>query len=64
GAYGCILDPDLSKEDVEYMMFYEDYIQERLRHRDQMRRWESYVIRRPLEQRRNAQNNRPLEENY
>ncbi|GJZ71617.1 hypothetical protein Tco_0635468, partial [Tanacetum coccineum] len=45
-------DPYLSREDVEYMMFYEDYIQECLRHCDQMRRWESYVIRRPLEQRR------------
>ncbi|GJY67304.1 hypothetical protein Tco_0469542 [Tanacetum coccineum] len=27
-------DPYLSKEDAEYMMFYEDYIQERLRHHD------------------------------
>ncbi|GJZ19374.1 hypothetical protein Tco_0555964 [Tanacetum coccineum] len=41
-------DPDLSKEDAEYMMFYEDYIQERLRHHDQMRHWESYVNGRPL----------------
>ncbi|GKE55645.1 hypothetical protein Tco_1494830 [Tanacetum coccineum] len=45
-------DPDLSKDDAEHMMFYEEYIQERLRHRDQMRRWESYVNGRPLEQRR------------
>ncbi|GJY96825.1 hypothetical protein Tco_0513735 [Tanacetum coccineum] len=30
-------DPDLSNEDAEYMMFYEEYIQERLRHHDQMR---------------------------
>ncbi|GJY07907.1 hypothetical protein Tco_0374961 [Tanacetum coccineum] len=36
-------DPYLSREDVEYMMFYEDYIQECLRHCDQMRRWESYI---------------------
>ncbi|GJU94628.1 hypothetical protein Tco_1319384 [Tanacetum coccineum] len=42
---------DLSKEDAEYMMFYEEYIQERLRHRDQMRCWESYVNGRPLDQR-------------
>ncbi|GJW45002.1 hypothetical protein Tco_0073801 [Tanacetum coccineum] len=41
-------DLDLSKEDSEYMMFYKEYIQERLRHR----RWESYVNGRPLELRR------------
>ncbi|GJS03073.1 hypothetical protein Tco_0319581 [Tanacetum coccineum] len=45
-------EPDISKEDVEYMMFYEEYIQDRLRHRDQMRHWESYVNGRPLKQRR------------
>ncbi|GJV65403.1 hypothetical protein Tco_1476231 [Tanacetum coccineum] len=32
-------DPDLSREDAEYMMFHEEYIQDRLRHRNQMRRW-------------------------
>ncbi|GJX03379.1 hypothetical protein Tco_0189295 [Tanacetum coccineum] len=42
-------DPDLRDEDVEYTRFYEEYIQDRLRHRDQMRRWESYVNGRPLE---------------
>ncbi|GJV77330.1 hypothetical protein Tco_1508914 [Tanacetum coccineum] len=42
----------LSKDDAEFMMFYEEYIQERLRHRDQMRCWVSYVNGRPLEQRR------------
>ncbi|GJS92862.1 hypothetical protein Tco_0799830 [Tanacetum coccineum] len=31
-------DQDLSKDDAEHMMFYEEYIQERLRHHDQMRR--------------------------
>nr|GEU82369.1 UBN2 domain-containing protein [Tanacetum cinerariifolium] len=31
-------DPNLSKEDAEYMMFYEEYIQECLKHRDQVRR--------------------------
>ncbi|GKC07872.1 hypothetical protein Tco_0999482, partial [Tanacetum coccineum] len=36
-------DPALSKDDAEFMRFYEEYIQERLRHQDQMRRWESYV---------------------
>ncbi|GJQ93615.1 hypothetical protein Tco_0004754 [Tanacetum coccineum] len=45
-------DPYLSKEDAEYMMFYEEYIKDLLRHRDQMRRWESYVNGRPLHQRR------------
>ncbi|GKD04255.1 hypothetical protein Tco_1179229 [Tanacetum coccineum] len=37
-------DPDLIKDNAEHMMFYEEYIQERLRHRDQMRHWESYKI--------------------
>ncbi|GKF64399.1 hypothetical protein Tco_0187847 [Tanacetum coccineum] len=44
-------DPTLSKDDAEFMVFYEEYIKERLRHRDQMRRWESYVNGRPLQQR-------------
>ncbi|GJU25194.1 hypothetical protein Tco_1163815 [Tanacetum coccineum] len=42
-------DLDLRDEDAEYMRFYEEYIQDRLRHREQMRRWESYVNRRPLQ---------------
>ncbi|GKE16563.1 hypothetical protein Tco_1424140 [Tanacetum coccineum] len=41
-------DLDLSKEDTEHLMFYKEYIQERLRHRH----WESYVNGRPLELRR------------
>ncbi|GJY21966.1 hypothetical protein Tco_0394532 [Tanacetum coccineum] len=41
-------DPNLNNEDAEYMMFYEEYIQDRLRHHDQMRCWESYVNGRPL----------------
>ncbi|GJX75375.1 hypothetical protein Tco_0313970 [Tanacetum coccineum] len=45
------VDLDLSNEDAEYMEFYEEYIKECLRHRDQMRHWESYVNGRPLEQR-------------
>ncbi|GJT10671.1 hypothetical protein Tco_0857713 [Tanacetum coccineum] len=44
-------DPKLKNEDVEYMRFYEEYIIDHLRHRDQVRRWKSYVIGRPLEQR-------------
>ncbi|GJT18078.1 hypothetical protein Tco_0876784 [Tanacetum coccineum] len=44
-------DPNLSVEDALYMRFYEEYIIDLLRHRNQIRRWESYVNRRPLEQR-------------
>ncbi|GJY89655.1 hypothetical protein Tco_0504851 [Tanacetum coccineum] len=55
-------DPDLSKDDSKHMMFYEEYIQERLRHRDQMRRWESYVNGRPLRKDGNSKNNQPLGE--
>ncbi|GKC70493.1 hypothetical protein Tco_1116376 [Tanacetum coccineum] len=40
-------DSDLGNGDAEFMRFYE-YIRERLRHRDQMRHWESYVNGRPL----------------
>ncbi|GJR18081.1 hypothetical protein Tco_0966608 [Tanacetum coccineum] len=32
--------PSLSKEDSKYMQLFEEEIEERLRHRDQMRRWE------------------------
>ncbi|GKA82556.1 hypothetical protein Tco_0789304 [Tanacetum coccineum] len=41
-------DPKLSDNDAEYLRFYEEYIKDRLRHRDQMRRWEMYVNGRPL----------------
>ncbi|GJX27282.1 hypothetical protein Tco_0233578 [Tanacetum coccineum] len=41
-------DPKLSDNNAEYLRFYEEYIKHRLRHRDQMRRWESYVNGRPL----------------
>ncbi|GJX57536.1 hypothetical protein Tco_0287433 [Tanacetum coccineum] len=44
-------DPTLSKDDVEFMVFYEEYFKELLRHRDQMRRSESYANGRPLQQR-------------
>ncbi|GJR09956.1 hypothetical protein Tco_0792608 [Tanacetum coccineum] len=43
--------PALSKYDAKFMMFSEKYIQEHLRHQDQMRRWESYMNGRPLQQR-------------
>nr|GEY04820.1 hypothetical protein [Tanacetum cinerariifolium] len=32
--------PSLSKEDVEYLQLFEEEIEERLKHRDQMRHWE------------------------
>ncbi|GJX64021.1 hypothetical protein Tco_0298364 [Tanacetum coccineum] len=44
--------PSLSKEDVEYLKLFEEEIDERLKHRDQMRRWEMYVNGRPLGSRR------------
>ncbi|GJR77240.1 hypothetical protein Tco_0089605 [Tanacetum coccineum] len=46
------LTPSLSKEDVEYLQLFEEEIEERLKHRDQMRRWEIYVNERPLGSRR------------
>ncbi|GJW97959.1 hypothetical protein Tco_0179767 [Tanacetum coccineum] len=35
--------PSLSKEDVEYLQLFEEEIKERLKHHDQMRRWEIYI---------------------
>nr|GEW05489.1 hypothetical protein [Tanacetum cinerariifolium] len=35
--------PSLSKEDAECLRLFEEEIKERLKHRDQMRRWEIYV---------------------
>ncbi|GKA44791.1 hypothetical protein Tco_0737587 [Tanacetum coccineum] len=40
--------PSLNDVDAEYMEFYEEYIEDCLKHRDQMRCWESYVNGRPL----------------
>ncbi|GJS08870.1 hypothetical protein Tco_0365666 [Tanacetum coccineum] len=34
------VNPNLSNEDVEYLQLFEEEIDERLKHRDQMRRWE------------------------
>ncbi|GKC54559.1 hypothetical protein Tco_1077304 [Tanacetum coccineum] len=44
--------PSLSNEDVEYLQLFEEEIEERLKHHDQMRRWEMYVNGRPLGSRR------------
>ncbi|GJW44724.1 hypothetical protein Tco_0073523 [Tanacetum coccineum] len=49
------VDPTFSKDDAKFKVFNEKYIEERLRHRDQMRRWESYVNGRPLQQRWESQ---------
>ncbi|GKC22022.1 hypothetical protein Tco_1024172 [Tanacetum coccineum] len=43
---------NLSKEDVEYLQLFAEEIEERLKYRDQMRRWEMYVNERPLGSRR------------
>ncbi|GJX18591.1 zinc finger, CCHC-type containing protein [Tanacetum coccineum] len=37
--------PSISKEDVEYLRLFEEEIEERLKHHDQMRRWEMAVVR-------------------
>ncbi|GJV42265.1 hypothetical protein Tco_1420705 [Tanacetum coccineum] len=43
---------NLSKEDVEYLQLFAENIEERLKYRDQIRRWEMYVNGRPLGSRR------------
>ncbi|GJY06538.1 hypothetical protein Tco_0373592 [Tanacetum coccineum] len=43
---------NLSKKDVEYLQLFAEEIEEQLKYRDQMRRWEMYVNRRPLGSRR------------
>ncbi|GKG47854.1 hypothetical protein Tco_0507339, partial [Tanacetum coccineum] len=39
---------DLTKEEAEYLKLFEEEIEERLKHRIQMRRWEMFVNGRPL----------------
>ncbi|GKC84015.1 hypothetical protein Tco_1139732 [Tanacetum coccineum] len=43
---------NISKEDVEYLQLFEEEIEERLKHHEQMRRWEMFVNGRPLGSRR------------
>nr|GEU86284.1 copia protein [Tanacetum cinerariifolium] len=43
---------DLTNDEVEYLKLFEEEIEDRLKYRKQMRRWESYVNGRPLGQRR------------
>ncbi|GJU24156.1 hypothetical protein Tco_1162777 [Tanacetum coccineum] len=49
--YGYV-DPSPNDADAEYFRFYEEDIEDRLKHRDQMRRWEMYVNGRPFGSRR------------
>nr|GFA58369.1 hypothetical protein [Tanacetum cinerariifolium] len=49
--YGYVT-PSLSKEDAEFLQLFAEEIEERLKHRDQMRRWEMYVNGRLLRSRR------------
>ncbi|GJX64062.1 hypothetical protein Tco_0298405 [Tanacetum coccineum] len=43
---------DLTKDETEYLKLFEEEIEERLKHRRQMRRWEMYMNGRPLGLRR------------
>nr|GFA07763.1 hypothetical protein [Tanacetum cinerariifolium] len=45
----------LSNEDVEYLQLFEEEIEERLKHRDQMRCWKMFMNERPLGSKRGRQ---------
>ncbi|GKE11734.1 hypothetical protein Tco_1415285, partial [Tanacetum coccineum] len=49
--YGYV-QKDLTNDKVEFLKLFEEEIEVRLKYQDQMRRWEMYVNRRPLGQRR------------
>ncbi|GJZ31857.1 hypothetical protein Tco_0576904 [Tanacetum coccineum] len=49
--YGYV-QKNLTKDETEYLKLFEEEIEERLKHRRQMRRWETYVNGRPLGSRR------------
>ncbi|GJR95170.1 hypothetical protein Tco_0267344 [Tanacetum coccineum] len=49
--YGYV-QKDLTKDEAEYLKLFEEEIEERLKHRRQMRRWEMFVNGRPLGPRR------------
>ncbi|GJV70647.1 hypothetical protein Tco_1490642, partial [Tanacetum coccineum] len=49
--YGYV-QKDLTKDKAEYLNLFEEEIEERLKHRRQMRRWEMFVNGRPLRPRR------------
>ncbi|GKA68834.1 hypothetical protein Tco_0768751, partial [Tanacetum coccineum] len=43
---------ELTNDEVEYLKLFEEEIEVRLKHHNQMRRWEMYVNRRPLRPRK------------
>nr|GFA16135.1 hypothetical protein [Tanacetum cinerariifolium] len=45
--YLLIMNRDLTKDEVEYLKLFEEHIEDRLKYRRQIRRWESYVNGRP-----------------
>ncbi|GJT19822.1 hypothetical protein Tco_0878528 [Tanacetum coccineum] len=49
--YGYV-QKDLTKDEAGYLKLFEEEIEERLKHRRQMRRWEMFVNGRPLRPRR------------
>ncbi|GJW38583.1 hypothetical protein Tco_0064428 [Tanacetum coccineum] len=49
--YGYV-QKDLTKEEAEYLKLFEEEIEERLKHRRHMRRWEMFVNGRPLRSRK------------
>ncbi|GJV27190.1 hypothetical protein Tco_1383638, partial [Tanacetum coccineum] len=49
--YGYV-QKDLTKDETEYLKLFEEEIEERLKHRRHMRRWDMYVNGRPLGSRR------------
>ncbi|GJR97213.1 hypothetical protein Tco_0269387 [Tanacetum coccineum] len=51
---------ELMNDEVEYLKLFEEEIEVRLKYRNQMRRWEIYVMEDHLDHEGNAQNNRPL----
>ncbi|GJR89555.1 hypothetical protein Tco_0213566, partial [Tanacetum coccineum] len=51
-VHGIIYKNNLTKDETEYLKLFEEEIEERLKHRRQMRRWEMYVNGRPLGLRR------------
>ncbi|GJV51830.1 hypothetical protein Tco_1447571 [Tanacetum coccineum] len=44
--------PNPTDAKAGYLQFYKEYIEDRLKHRDQIRRWEMYMNGRPLDSRR------------
>ncbi|GJX70198.1 hypothetical protein Tco_0307369 [Tanacetum coccineum] len=51
-VHGIIYKNNLTKDEAEYLKLFEEEIEERLKHRRQIRRWEVFVNGRPLGPRR------------